>query len=267
MAIIKCSECSGRVSTEATACPHCGVPAAKQKGGKKNSSVGASIIGLAICWFAVNAAITGGRDGEAKDYAPQAPKREHLGSLQPAPASVPVTPEKPLAGNSNLSIGKELVVSNVADTGKRSTAAQPGASPVRPSISPGVSPTHLSQLLRDAGLTEGTMWKQSRLDSSWYATQRRTFGGNEVSCLLESPNSDTVETVELEAEFYVLTQHHSAMMEQFRKAAVVLCPDAPAELIAAIGSQGSWSGSGWLLQKHPHASGGGYDYRLARRLR
>jgi hypothetical protein len=85
--------------------------------------------------------------------------------------------------------------------------------------------------------------------------------------LLESPNSDTVETVELEAEFHVLTQHHSAMMEQFRKAAVVLCPDAPAELIAAIGSQGSWSGSGWSLQKHPHASGGGYDYRLARRLR
>lgn len=283
MALITCSECSGKVSTDATACPHCGVPAAKQKGGKKQGSVGQTLVGLVVLSVIVSAALPDGPkptpSGPAAAASTNTPKsvgnsaggQRSANANTVAPTTVAPTANArtttaststaPATGTAPTPLAPAPVATPVA------SKPTPAPRPARVSIVPGMTPMAVSTKLRDAGLNEGTMWKQSRLDSSYYATQRCTFGDNEVSCLLESPTSDAITRIELEAEFYVPGMYTRPMLEQFASAVRVLYPDAPADLHAAVTQQMDWSNGVWTLKKHPHGAGAGYDYRLERTLR
>jgi hypothetical protein len=288
MALITCSECSGKVSTDATACPHCGVPAAKQKGGKKKGGVGQALVGLVVLSMIASAALpdgpkstTGVPSSAGSANTPQTVGASAGGKRSANANAVVPTTAAPMANapaaTASATTGSTSTAPTTGTTPTPvapSPAATPLASkptpsplPARASIVPGVTPMAVSNKLRDAGLNEGTMWKQSRLDSSYYATQRCTFGDNEVSCLMESPTSDAITRIELEAEFYVPGMHTRPMLEQFARAVRVLYPDAPADLHAAVTQQQEWSNGAWTLKKHPHGAGAGYDYRLERSVR
>ena len=51
MALVKCKECGHTVSTQAPACPHCGVPPRQQSGGCGSSLVVIAIIIIAVWCF------------------------------------------------------------------------------------------------------------------------------------------------------------------------------------------------------------------------
>ncbi len=109
------------------------------------------------------------------------------------------------------------------------------------------------------GLTvEGEGWHKSKVDGVWNAVLRRHFGQNEVSCLLESGNTSTVQRVELEAEFYQPGQHEAAMLLQFSQSAQILMhPTAPPVAFAeAVANKGEWSDDQWEVIRTPYANGG-----------
>ena len=112
---------------------------------------------------------------------------------------------------------------------------------------------------------EGAGWHKSKFDGVWNAVLRRTFGPNEVSCLLESADVATVQRIELEAEFYEPGVMENEMMLQFCQSAQVLMhPAVPTEdFVNAVLKQRPWSDGAWALAKHPH-SNAGFDLRLTK---
>ncbi len=105
---------------------------------------------------------------------------------------------------------------------------------------------------------DGKGWHKSEFDGVWNATLRRSFGPNEVSCLIESTRVSRVERVELEAEFYKPSYGDAEMTRQFAQSAQVLMhPLQPSkEFAEALAHKSEWSGNGWSLSRIPYANGG-----------
>lgn len=122
------------------------------------------------------------------------------------------------------------------------------------------APEEVMSQLRAAGLRADSPWRRSNFDGIWNAVLRSTFGDNEVSCLLESKSSGTVEVVELEAEVHRPGQREADVFRAFAQAAQVLCKD-PA-LAEAIEARSDWTSGKWRLAREPYATGGGYGLML-----
>lgn len=110
-------------------------------------------------------------------------------------------------------------------------------------------------------------WHKSKFDGTWNAVLRRSFGENEVSCLLESSMASSVERVELEAEFYRPGEHESAMLLQFSQSAQILMyPTVPTrEFAEAVVQKTGWSDGKWELVRTPYPNtAGGFGLMLRR---
>ena len=123
--------------------------------------------------------------------------------------------------------------------------------------------TILSQPMHFSGMEcslqiEGDGWHKSDWDGSWNAVLRRSFGENEVSCLLESDNASTVKRVELEAEFYQPDSYENEMLLQFVQSAQVLMHPAtpPEEFAEAVINKATWSNAQWELKREAYANDG-----------
>ena len=105
---------------------------------------------------------------------------------------------------------------------------------------------------------EGDGWHKSEWDGRWNAVLRKSFGENEVSCLLESENSSTVQRVELEAEFYQPGLHEDEVLLQFVQSAQVLMHPLtpPREFAEAVISKSSWTNGQWELAPEDYDNGG-----------
>ncbi len=105
---------------------------------------------------------------------------------------------------------------------------------------------------------EGAGWQESKFDGVWNAVLRRSFGENEVSCLLESSRASEVEKIELEAEFHQPGLAEDAMIAQFSQSAQVLMfpSEPPVEFVEAVLRRGEWSDAQWQLTRVPYANGG-----------
>lgn len=105
---------------------------------------------------------------------------------------------------------------------------------------------------------DGQPWHKSKTDGVWNAILKRTFGENEVSCLLESDVASEVQKVQLEAEVYRPGYMEAQMLMQFSQSAQVLMypSEPPAEFAAAVASKSSWSNAEWKLSRVPYNNGG-----------
>jgi hypothetical protein len=140
-----------------------------------------------------------------------------------------------------------------------SSAAEPAAEqPDRPADA-------IVRALAAAGFEDGLGgrgWHRSRLDDgTWVAILRKTFGPNEVSCLLESSSSDTLDYVELEAELYEPGVLEEEVTANFSEAVAIVYPDAPDDLVEAIELEREWSDGSWRLTRELYRNGG-YGVKL-----
>lgn len=105
---------------------------------------------------------------------------------------------------------------------------------------------------------DGEGWHKSNFDGMWNATLRRSFGPNEVSCLLESTDISTVQRVELEAEFYKVGYKEAEILMQFSQSAQILMHPStpPFEFAEAVANKREWSSDQWKLTRIPYANGG-----------
>ena len=108
------------------------------------------------------------------------------------------------------------------------------------------------------------MLKSGRLRIDYLAHPHRQFGANEVSCLIESSKPNTIERIQLEAEFYEPRAYEKQFLLQFKKAVAVIYPKAPKGLIDAIAKQKPWTGKKYRLTRERYLNGG-YELRLERR--
>jgi hypothetical protein len=122
-------------------------------------------------------------------------------------------------------------------------------------------PGSLIRALEEVGLTRSEPWSKSSYDGVWTAVQRRSFGANEVSSLVESSTGDCVQSITLEAEFHSPGLHTAELLSLLINATVAVDPSAPEPLLEAMSEQRPWSNERWSLSREPHA-GGGYDLRL-----
>lgn len=104
----------------------------------------------------------------------------------------------------------------------------------------------------------GRGWHKSRLDDTWIAILRKPYGRNEISCLIESSSHDTMERVELEAEFYDPGPYDTQMLTQFAKLVAAFHPEADMELAQAIVDQRPWTNGTWHLrrERYPNTPSG-----------
>jgi hypothetical protein len=121
-------------------------------------------------------------------------------------------------------------------------------------------PEEVIAQLRTAGLRADSPWRRSNFDGIWNAVLRSSFGDNEVSCLLESKSSGTVEVVELEAEVHRPGHREADVFRAFAQAAQVFCKDPG--LTEAIEARSDWTSGKWRLAREPYATGGGYGLML-----
>lgn len=105
---------------------------------------------------------------------------------------------------------------------------------------------------------EGAGWHKSNVDGRWNAVLKRSFGQNEVSCLLESNDSEIVQRIELEAEFYQPGSYEDAMLLQFAQSSQVLMhPNkVPKDFAEAVVNKTGWSNNQWELTRDSYANGG-----------
>ena len=123
--------------------------------------------------------------------------------------------------------------------------------------------TILSQTTQFGGVQcalspEGAGWQKSETFGGWYAQLRRSFGENEVSCLLESNDISTVQRVRLEAEFYQPGLYEDEMLLQFAHSAQILMHPTvpPSEFAEAVVNKSAWSNGQWEMTRESYANGG-----------
>lgn len=104
----------------------------------------------------------------------------------------------------------------------------------------------------------GEGWHKSKFDGTWNAILMRSFGPNEVSCLLESQDPSTVQRIELEAEFYQPGYMESEILLQFAQSAQVLMHpgEPPRKFAEAVANMSEWSNDQWKLTRTPYTNGG-----------
>lgn len=166
-------------------------------------------------------------------------------------------------GTFEIPQNKNLVVSLSLDNDSRKKQAPPKKSsanhdPDYPSklVSVLSEPTEFNGTL--CALSVEKEWQRSNLTNEWYATLRKKFGENEVSCLLESDSSSTVKRIELEAEFYQPGLYENEMLLQFAQSAQVLMHPAtpPREFAEAVVNKSTWKNAQWKLTAEDYTNGG-----------
>lgn len=162
--------------------------------------------------------------------------------------------------NKNLAIS--LKPSGVAKS-QNGMSTETSSSPQNDPTYPFKLVTILSQPTNFNGMqcfleVEGEGWQASKAFGGWYATLRRSFGENEVSCLLESADASTVQRVSLEAEFYQPGLYENEMLLQFGQSSQVLMHPMkpPQEFAEALVNMTDWSNSQWELVREPYENGG-----------
>jgi len=125
------------------------------------------------------------------------------------------------------------------------------------------TPEELMSQLRAAGLRSDSPWHRSNFDGIWNAVLRSTFGDNEVSCLVESSSSRTVEFLELEAEIHRPGQREADLFSAFARAALAICKEPG--LLQAIEAKADWTSGKWRLAREPSPSDGNYVLSLVYR--
>jgi len=129
-------------------------------------------------------------------------------------------------------------------------------------------PKQLVSKFRKAGFRMEN-WQASKV-SGWYSMGNKQYcktgiSENEVSVLLESTQSKTVERVEIEAEFYRPGMCVKEVLAQFKRGVRAAYPKADKKLLGAIDHQESWTGIGWSLHREPFADNTGYSLVFSNR--
>jgi len=167
-----------------------------------------------------------------------------------------------------MSLRKELRL-DTETTPPVATPPSPAEVPPKPPLnSRGLDDPHRLVNILEAHGFKGSGWRKSIVEG-WYATQRYTQPsrggrmGNELSILLESSNSRTVEHVEIEAEIYTPggQGEYEIVVDRFILAIKAVYPDAGTtptgvSLGHAIAAKRAWEGDGWKLTPVPYLNGG-----------
>lgn len=221
MALTTCKDCRAPISRQARACPKCGAPPKRSAG-----VLGCFLVLFALMTLSVIAGKSTPRTASARPY---------------------IYPPSPATQAAHIAIDDiEARPSPEADSAYPFTLVSALASD-------SVFGGHACGLRADE---KG--WHKSNFDGMWNATLRRSFGANEVSCLLESQDVSTVERIELEAEFYQPAFMEAEMLMQFSQSAQVLMHPTmpPVEFARAVAGKAEWSDAQWALTRIPYANGG-----------
>ena len=166
--------------------------------------------------------------------------------------------------NKNLAVSLKPSPQRTASQGvAQSKKAKAVSSPPKNEVDPVKLVSILSQPMTVEGMqcfleAEGEGWQESRTFGGWYAILRRSFGENEVSCLLESDRASTVQRISLEAEFHQPGLYENEMLLQFGQSSVILMHpmEPPQGFTEALVNMTTWSNSQWELTRETYQNGG-----------